>query len=61
MVIARLYFGGTLKSKWMWSDIALPSTNPIAFWRHNCLMILPMSRRIFPYYVFLRYFGKITT
>ena len=38
--------GGTLNSMWMWSGIALPSTNSISFWRHRFAKILPMPRRI---------------
>ena len=31
IVMATLYLGGKLSSMWMWSGIALPSTNSISF------------------------------
>jgi hypothetical protein len=61
IVIAMLYFGGTLNSMWMWSGIALPSTSSTSFCRHNSRSIFPISRRALPKNSFFRYFGKITT
>jgi hypothetical protein len=55
------YFGGTERTKWIWSTWMLPSRISIFFHSHSCRIMSRMERPISPRKILNRYFGHQTT
>ena len=54
------YFGGTDKTKWIWSTCTLPSNISIFFHSQSCLIMSLTDRPIWPFNILKRYFGHHT-